>query len=125
MNTLQSFLATLPCGFLTDATLPKLVELDRLHPCLVRCGGGRFVCGAQDVDHFIKCVALGGDYVRDISIPARCEERAAQWQPATPYPLLAAQLKPATPAPLPLGYNPHGRNPQFDDDWRGDHDGGL
>ena len=56
MNALQSFLATLPCGFLTDATLPELIKLDRLHPCLVRCGGGRFVCAADQVDHFIKAL---------------------------------------------------------------------
>ena len=121
MNALQSFLATLPCGFLTDATLPELIKLDRLHPCLVRCGGGRFTCGAQDVDHFIKCVALGGDYVRDISIPCGCEERAAQWRA----PEVCVCFPRERAEKLPLGYNPHGRNPQFDDHWQGDHDSGL
>ena len=85
MNSLQSLLATLPCGFLTEEQLPELVKLDRLHPVLVRCGGGRFTCGAQDVAHFLKCVTAGGDYVRDVSIPAGCEERAAQWS-AEPLP---------------------------------------
>ena len=43
----------------------------RLQPMLVRCGGCRFICAAQDVRHL--CIIIGehgGDYVRDVSIPA-------------------------------------------------------
>jgi hypothetical protein len=96
MNALQSFLATLPCGFLTEATLPELIKLDRLHPCLVRCGGCRFTCAAQCVPHLMKCVDAGGDYVRDVSIPAGCEDRAAQWKcpesPVTPIAMTPAHF---------------------------------
>jgi len=55
-------------GCLSLGDLQKLVELDRLHQVLVRCGGGRFVCAAQDAEHFISLVEKGGDYVRDISL---------------------------------------------------------
>lgn len=79
MNKLESFIAGLPCGFITEKQLPELIALDRLHPVLVRCGGGRFTCGAQDVEHFLKCVAAGGDYVRDVSLPVGSAERARAW----------------------------------------------
>jgi hypothetical protein len=55
-------------GCLTIADVQKLIEIDRLHQVLVRCGNGRFVCAAQDVEHFMKCVEKGGDYVRDVSL---------------------------------------------------------
>jgi hypothetical protein len=79
INALQKFLAGLPFGFITANQMPDLIALDRLHPVLVRCGGGRFTCGAQDVAHFIKCVEAGGDYVRDVCVPAGSIERAAAW----------------------------------------------
>jgi hypothetical protein len=81
MNTLQTFIQTLPCGFITAAQMSELIKLDRLCPVLVRCGCGRFTCAAQDVAHFIKCVEAGGDYVRDVSLPVGSMERAANWAP--------------------------------------------
>jgi hypothetical protein len=38
---------------------------------LVRCGGCRFLCGAQDVAHLIAIITADArDYVRDVSLPA-------------------------------------------------------
>lgn len=82
MNRLQQFIQSKPCGFLTDADMPALIELDRLCPVLVRCGGCRFTCGAQYLEHLIKCVEAGGDYVRDVSFPVGSLERAADWTAA-------------------------------------------
>ena len=79
MNALQSFIASKPCGFLRDADMPALIALDRLCPVLVRCGGCRFTCAAQDVAHMIACVSAGGDYVRDVSFPVGAQDRAAAW----------------------------------------------
>ncbi len=79
MNALQSFIMSKPFGFLTAADMPRLIELDRLCPCLVRCGRGRFTCAAQDVAHFVMCVDRGGDYVRDVAFPVGSFERAATW----------------------------------------------
>ena len=58
-------------GFLKKEDIEKIAldETTRLVPCLVRCGGGRFMCAAQDVAHFIEVIeAHGGDYVRDVSL---------------------------------------------------------
>ena len=57
-------------GFLYAAELRWLVGFDRHREVLVRCGAGRFLCSAQDAQHFIRCVVAGGDYVRDVSLPA-------------------------------------------------------
>lgn len=60
-------------GFLDQAAVARIAAHPtyRLTPLLVRCGGGRFTCPAQDVAHFIGLVERqpGGDYVRDVSIP--------------------------------------------------------
>jgi hypothetical protein len=56
-------------GFIQDTDLPKLIELDRLYPCLIRCGGGRLSCPAQDVSHWIDIIEKeGSDYIRDVSL---------------------------------------------------------
>ena len=58
-------------GFLTDKEkdLALLIQEDRLQSVLVRCGGGRFACPAQDVEHFIDIISLEqSDYVRDLSV---------------------------------------------------------
>lgn len=81
MNKLQTFIQSKPMGFLTSAEMPELIALDRLFPVLVRCGGCRFTCAAQDCAHLIACIEAGGDYVRDVSFPVGSLERAASWQP--------------------------------------------
>jgi len=56
-------------GFLKDSDLPERAKLDRLFPCLVRCGGCRFTCAAQDVSHLVGIITKeGSDYVRDIAM---------------------------------------------------------
>lgn len=72
MNRLQSFIQRInqqSYGFLRDTDMPELIAVDRLCQVLVRCGGCRFTCAAQDVAHLVKCVEAGGDYVRDVSFP--------------------------------------------------------
>jgi len=56
-------------GFILDSDLPELAKIDRLFPCLVRCGGCRFTCAVQDVSHLVGIITKeGSDYVRDISM---------------------------------------------------------
>ena len=57
-------------GFIqTPQELKAVVDEFRLHPCLIRCGNGRFTCPAQDVEHFTGIIkASGKDYIRDISV---------------------------------------------------------
>ena len=57
-------------GFITQEDIPSILAEDRLHPVLVRCGGGRFTCPVQDLEHFIDLITKGGDYVRDVGFPA-------------------------------------------------------
>lgn len=54
--------------WLDEKSLGELVKRDRLAPVIVRCGGGRFTCPAQDAKHFIQIITEHGeDYVRDVS----------------------------------------------------------
>lgn len=65
-------------GFLTEEDMKAMAENDatRLVQVLVRCGNGRFVCPAQDAQHFINIISRTtledkhNDYVRDVSLPA-------------------------------------------------------
>lgn len=84
LNQLQNFIASKPGGFLKDTDLPELTRIDRLCPVLVRCGGCRFTCGAQDAARIIQAIERDGDYVRDVSFPVGSSERAALWQPECP-----------------------------------------
>lgn len=81
MNKLQQFIHSVPLGFLKSEDIAPLIAIDRLCYVLVRCGGCRFTCAAQDVEHLIKCVSAGGDYVRDVSFPVGAMERAASYVP--------------------------------------------
>ncbi len=89
MNKLQQFIAGKPGGYLKDTDILQLIALDRLCPVLVRCGGCRFTCAAQDVAHLESCIAAGGDYIRDVSFPTGSNERAAKWMPDCPVTPLA------------------------------------
>jgi hypothetical protein len=54
--------------WLDEKSLGDLAKRDRLAPVLVRCGGGRFTCPAQDAKHFIQIITEHKeDYVRDVS----------------------------------------------------------
>jgi hypothetical protein len=56
--------------FLSDTMIPTLKAIDRLMLVLVRCGGGRFLCPVQDVNHFVGIIEReNSDYVRDVSLP--------------------------------------------------------
>lgn len=59
-------------GFLTDEQVASLAgrHSTRLTQVLVRCGGSRFTCSAQDAARLIAAVEASGDYVRDVSLPA-------------------------------------------------------
>jgi len=59
-------------GFITSPEdLQKIVAQNRFKMLLIRCGNGRFLCPAQDVQHFVDIINKEGtDYVRDISLPA-------------------------------------------------------
>lgn len=53
----------------SEEQLDQLIAESRFHPCLVRCGNGRFTCPAQDVRHFTDIInASKDDYVRNISV---------------------------------------------------------
>jgi hypothetical protein len=81
------------CGFVTDADMPEVIKENRLQQVLVRCGSGRFICPAQDAQHFIDIIERdakaieskwsqlvanagmvltsrhpSGEYIRDVSI---------------------------------------------------------
>ena len=61
-------------GFLTEHDVELLAghPSSRLTQLLVRCGGCRFTCGAQDVRHLIALIESGSDdgpeYVRDVAL---------------------------------------------------------
>ena len=69
-------------GFLTSAEVAEIAAdpETRLAGLLVRCGSGRFLAPAQDVEHFIGIIERdaerahapgeGNDYVRDVSVPS-------------------------------------------------------
>jgi len=57
------------CNFITDKDLPEIIKVDRFQQVLIRCGCGRFVCPAQDAQHFIDIITREkSDYVRDVSL---------------------------------------------------------
>lgn len=71
-------------GFLSSEEVKSIAAdpVTRLFQLLVRCGRGRFICAAQDVEHFVAIITEHGnrpdsaetDYVRDVSLPT--QERA-------------------------------------------------
>ena len=86
MNQLQAFIngKLQNGGFLSSEDLPDLIKIERLQQVLVRCGGCRFTCAAQDVEHLIKCIDAGGDYVRDVSFKSGALAEAEMWRPEPP-----------------------------------------
>lgn len=82
MNALQRYFLNLASQgyFVTERDLPELIKLNRLCLLLVRCGQGRFLCPAQDLQHFMQCVEAGKDYVRDVSVPETERANAAYWR---------------------------------------------
>jgi hypothetical protein len=60
-------------GFLLKSDVATLAADDtgRLTPLLIRFGGCRCTCPAQDVSTIIAALEAAGDYCRDVSLPAR------------------------------------------------------
>jgi hypothetical protein len=77
-TAIQRFMVQQPGGFITADQVPAIQAMDRLCQVLVRCGACRFVCAIQDLEHLKRCIALGGDYVRDVSFTAQQMEAARQ-----------------------------------------------
>ena len=57
-------------GLLTERQVEIIADGDRLHVLLVRCKTCRFMAPTQNIKHLIAYVNAGGDYVRDVSLPA-------------------------------------------------------
>ena len=73
MHALIRRVQTENSGFLVPGDLHSLATnpVGRLTLVLVRCGGCRFLCPAQDVAHLTAIITRDGyDYVRDVSLPA-------------------------------------------------------
>ena len=61
-----------PGGFIDEEMIDAIESIDRHAMLIVRCGGGRFMCSAQNVKHFVDIVNNERtDYVRDISVAPR------------------------------------------------------
>ena len=119
MNKLQQFLAARPGGFISETDVPEIVAIDRLCPCLVRCGCVRFTCGAQYVKEMIAMVEKSGDYVRDVSVTAQAMERAAEWREEP-------RLFAPSPSPKPMSKAPGARSqPRQADSWGESQCGGV
>jgi len=71
INTLLKILSKQQFGFVTKEDLDNLeVEMPNL-PLLIRCGRDRYVAQAQDTKARMDYVEETGDYVRDVSVPAK------------------------------------------------------
>jgi hypothetical protein len=71
MKTLLKIISKTQFGFVTKEDLDTLeVEMPNL-PLLIRCGRDRCIAQAQDTKARMDHVEETGDYVRDVSIPAR------------------------------------------------------
>lgn len=56
-------------GYITDKDIPEIIKENRLQQVIVRCGSGRFICPAQDLQHFIGIIEREkSEYIRDVSI---------------------------------------------------------
>lgn len=58
-------------GFLSKEDLAIVAKHDRLAQVLVRCGGCRFTCPAQDAQHLMDIIEKDArDYVREVTLVA-------------------------------------------------------
>ena len=85
-RALATFILARQCGFIREADMPKLIELDRLCWLLVRCGAqhGRFSAPAQNIPQLIATIEAAGDWVRDVSFPTFVIDEARAWLAAHP-----------------------------------------
>jgi hypothetical protein len=75
LTALRAFFENRPGGFVTKADLPELIRINRFCELIVRCGGRRFICSAQDCSLMVDAIESAGDYVRDVSATCRQLER--------------------------------------------------
>ena len=71
IKTLLKVLSKQQFGFVTAQDLDVLKEEMPNLPLLIRCGRDRYIAQAQDTIARMDYVEETGDYVRDVSIPAR------------------------------------------------------
>ena len=71
MKTLLKILSKDQFGFVLKQDLDVLKSEMPSLPLLIRCGRERYVAEAQDTEARMDYVEEAGDYVRDVSIPAR------------------------------------------------------
>jgi len=71
IKTLLKVLSKQQFGFVTKDDLDLLKEEMPNLPLLIRCGRDRYIAQAQDAEARMRYVEEIGDYVRDVSIPAR------------------------------------------------------
>lgn len=63
-------------GFVTEPQLKRLKQVCPTLMLLVRCGNGRFLAKAQDVQWFVDIITKEGtDYVRDVSVSCPSQMR--------------------------------------------------
>jgi hypothetical protein len=68
MNLIEKLLKE-RMGFVKENEIPEIIKENRMQSMIVRCGGGRFICPVQDVQHFIDIIEKEkSDYIRDVSI---------------------------------------------------------
>ena len=77
-------------GYLDVAQLADLAKLDRLRMVLIRCGNGRFLCPAQNAEHFMNIIrrdfdahSVDCDYIRDVSLPSSDPAHKGGYEPRT------------------------------------------
>ena len=69
MSIIQTLLKT-KLGFVNDTNIKDVIAENPQQLLIVRCGGGRFICTADNVEHFVAIIDKkhSEDYVRDVSI---------------------------------------------------------
>ena len=58
-------------GFVSKDDLADILEANRLELLLVRYGCGRLLAPAQNITQIVAMIEGSGDYVRDVSWPAK------------------------------------------------------
>ena len=137
MQPIQILMLQKPFGFVTSADMPEIIRFAPIVPLLMRCGRERYLMPACLVSQTIAVIEANGDYLRDVSFPVHIldEARKAQKQDkarvaglvatvtavvkATPSEPLTARQQAALNARLLSSFG------SMEEEYRGDHGGGL
>lgn len=119
-------------GFVTVKDMPEIIAMNPLQPMLMRCGMDRYLVPAILVEAAHEAIKAHGDYLRDVSFSSLHmeEARATQREIAKVQQREVAKLvhgvvgKVRISAPRVIGSS-SGVSSGADEEWRGDHDGGL